>query len=878
VAADVPPPDRAGPAPLAGVRVLDLLAGLGELGPRYLADLGADVIRVEPPGGGRSRGLAPCADGVSLRYLTHNAGKRAVEADLGTAAGRSQFRRLAATADIIFEPGPAGWLTASGITPPQLRAQFPALVVVSVSDFGWAGPYRDWQATEQVLLAMSGVLSRSGLPGRAPLIPPGQLASESVALQAAWVALAAYLQRLRTGSGDHADVSAFEATALTLDPGFGIGGSATAGAAAGAGARGRPDARHLYPIFRCADGWVRICVLSARQWAGMFRWLGEPAELADPALAGMGARHQAAAVLMPAYERHFAGLLREEAVAQGQQHGVPTAALLTLAEVADSEHFRARRAFAEVPLGPGRAGVARASRVIRVPDGLAEIDGQRAGLRGPAPAAGEHTAEILGGLIADPGEPPAGTEEHAAGSGEGGLPGGREAEPGAGEPAAGPASDGVLRPLAGVRVLDLGVIVVGAELGRLLADLGAEVIKVENRAFPDGSRQALAGEAITAGFAAGHRNKSSIGLNLRDERGKDLFRALAARSDIVLSNFKPGTLESLGLGYADLAAVNPGIIMADSSAFGPTGPWSRRMGYGPLVRASSGLTDLWRYPDDEGSFSDASTIFPDHVGARVSAVAVLAKLIERRRTSRGGTVSVAQAETILGELSTEIALESVTPGAVPAGGSALPADAPRGAYPAAGDDEWVVITVRDDADFAALAGALGQPQLAGAPGYATAAGRAAGRAQIDTVVTAWTRSRSPGEAAAALQAAGVPAGPMLRITEHLSDPHLAARGFLTPTRHPLLAGPVPGERASAVFERMPDPPLEPAPLAGQQTRELAGRLLGLSAPAIQSLVDDGILEEPPPVPPAPSAVQPVPPAVPAREPASSPPPSPREPS
>jgi crotonobetainyl-CoA:carnitine CoA-transferase CaiB-like acyl-CoA transferase len=820
VAAEVPP------GPLAGVRVLDVLDGLGELGTRYLADLGADVIRVEPPGGGRSRGLAPCADGVSLRYLTHNAGKRAVSADLAGPDGASQFLRLAGTADIVFEPGPAGWLAAAGITPRQLRERYPALVVVSVSDFGWTGPYRDWQATEQVLLAMAGVLSRSGLPGRPPLLPPGQLASESVALQAAFVALAAYLHRLRTGSGDHADVSAFEATALTLDPGYGIGGSATAGVSAGAGPRGRPDARHLYPIFRCADGWVRICVLSARQWAGMFRWLGEPAELADPALAAIAARYRATAALMPAYERHFAGLSREEAVAQGQRYGVPTAALLTLAEVARSEHFAARGAFSSV--GAGRRG----DLTVRVPDGLAEIDGERAGLRGPAPAAGEHTAEVMGALAA------------------------------AADPAGGHAGDGSERPLAGVRVLDLGVIVVGAELGRLLADLGAEVIKVENRAFPDGSRQALAGELIGAGFAAGHRNKSSLGLNLRDPRGKDLFRTLAARSDIVLSNFKPGTLESLGLGYADLAAVSPGIIMADSSAFGPTGPWSARMGYGPLVRASSGLTDLWRYPGDEGSYSDAATIFPDHVGARVSAVAVLAKLIERRRTGRGGTVSVAQAETILGELSTEIALESVAPGSVTAGGSAVPADAPRGAYPCAGDDEWVVITVRGDADFAALAGVLGRPELAAAPEHATAAGRAAGRARIDAAVTAWTQSRTPGPAAAELQAAGVPAGPMLRISEHLGDPHLVHRRFLTPTRHPLLAGPVPGERASAVFERMPDPPLEPAPLAGQQTRELAARLLGLSDPEIQALVDDGILEEPAPVPPG----SPVAPATVPREP------------
>ena len=354
---DLPPRAAGPPGPLAGVRVLDLTDGLGELGPRYLADLGADVIRAEPPGGGRSRRLEPCAGGVSLRYLTHNAGKRAVEADLARPEGRRQFLRLAGTADILFEPGPAGWLAAGGLTPRELRAQFPALVVVSVSDFGWSGPYRDWAGSEQVYLAMAGVLSRSGLPGLPPLIPPGHLASESTGLQAAWAGVAAYLQRLHTGTGDHADVSALEAAALTLDPGFGIGGSATGGVPAGGGPRGRPDARDLYPIFRCRDGWVRICVLSPRQWAGMFRWLGDPPELSDPALAAIAARHAAAAALRPFYERHFAGLLREEAVARGQEHGVPTAAVLTLAEVADSEQFAARQAFTELPLGPAsRAG------------------------------------------------------------------------------------------------------------------------------------------------------------------------------------------------------------------------------------------------------------------------------------------------------------------------------------------------------------------------------------------------------------------------------------------------------------------------------------------------------------------------------------------
>ena len=399
------------------------------------------------------------------------------------------------------------------------------------------------------------------------------------------------------------------------------------------------------------------------------------------------------------------------------------------------------------------------------------------------------------------------------------------------------------RPLDGVRVLDLGVIVVGAELGRLLGDLGAEVIKVENSAFPDGSRQSLTGEAMAAGFALGHRNKASFGVNLRDPRGRDLFLHLAGQADVVLSNFKPGTLESLGLGYAELTQANPGIIVADSSAFGPTGPWSRRMGYGPLVRATAGLSDLWRYPGVDGGYSDASTIFPDHICARVSAIAVVAKLIERRRTGRGGTVSAAQAETILAALSAEIALESVRPGSVTAVGNALAGDAPRGVYRCAGDDGWAVITVGDDSDFTALAKTIGRPELASDSRYATPGDRVARRDELDELVTAWTSRRSPRQVAAELQGARVPAGPMQRVTEYLDDPHLRQRRFLVPTRHPLIPHPVPAERSAAVFRNMPDAPLEPAPLAGQQTRDIARTLLGLSDAQIEVLIGDGVLED-----------------------------------
>ena len=174
-------------------------------------------------------------------------------------------------------------------------------------------------------------------------------------------------------------------------------------------------------------------------------------------------------------------------------------------------------------------------------------------------------------------------------------------------------------------MLDFGVIVLGAEAARLFADQGAEVIKVESRAFPDGAR------VSPVHFAIGHRGSRSVGVNLRSAEGVEVVKRLVAESDVVLANFKPGTLEKLGLGPRTLHEINPGIVIAGSSAVGATGPWSSWMGYGPLVRCASGLTSLWRYPDDAESFSDSTTIHPDHYAARVTAITALAALIARRR-------------------------------------------------------------------------------------------------------------------------------------------------------------------------------------------------------------------------------------------------------
>jgi crotonobetainyl-CoA:carnitine CoA-transferase CaiB-like acyl-CoA transferase len=758
------------PTPLAGVRVID--EADGPCG-RFLADLGADVIRVEPPGGAAERARP-------LRFALHNAGKRAVVAE-----GERRLELLDG-ADIWLAAGAPAELEA-------VRARNPALVVLTISAFGLTGPYRDWVATDWTLLAMGGVLSRSGLPGREPLMPPGELALQGAAMQAAWAALVAYWNRLETGLGDHVDFSLYEATAQVVDPALGTVG--TAQAAGYEETRGRP-VPGPYPIFRCRDGHVRVVLLAPRQWHAMRSWLDEPEDLQEPELETIRGRALASDRLHAAFERHFRDRGKHELALEGQARGVPIAPVLTLSDVLAAEHFRARGAIARTELAPGL--------VADAPTGFAELDGARIRSARRAPAIGEHDAELLA--------------EPARGRGD--TP-----------PPAPPR-----RPLAGLRVLDLGVIVLGAEAARLFSDMGAEVIKIESRAFPDGAR------VSPVHFAIGHRGSRSLGVDLRSPEGAGVVRRLVAGSDVLLANFKPGTLEKLGLGAAALRAINPGIVIVNSSAVGASGPWKTWMGYGPLVRCASGLTSLWRHPDDPDGFADSTTIHPDHYAARIAATAALAALIARRRSGRGAEITTSQAETILMQIGELVAAESLRPGSIKATGNVNPDAAPWGVYPCAGDDEWCAITVRDDADWRRLRGALGDPDWAGADDLTTASGRVARRAELDRRLTEWTRPRSPREATAALQAAGVPAGFMQRPAEYRDDPQLQARDFFRTLRQPGLA-PITVENAPFRSERIPAPAEGRAPEPGEHTREICAELLGIDDAEVDRLLAAGALEE-----------------------------------
>lgn len=770
---------------LTSVRVLDLSSGPAEAVGRLLADLGAEVLKIEPPDDPQARYAAPSVAGSSIAFLLNNANKRGARLDPDSSVDRQLLIRLAGSADIVIDSGTPGSATSFGTSLLELAQRFDHLVALSVTDFGTTGPYASWSATDEVLYAMSSVLSRTGPTAGTPVLSPAGVASATAAVQATWATLVAYYDRLRCGKGEFIDFSRFEAVVQTLDPPFGAEGQAAVGLKASNQLwRGRPRNQQIYPIFECHDGHVRICLLSARQWRSMWSWLGEPEQFSDPAFDTIAARYAASGELNAAIGKLFAPQTMASLVTQGQARGVPIAAVRTPAEALSAEHFQAVGALSDTEVASGVT--------VRIPVGPLVIDGRHHGYRTRPVAPGGDKPEWATPRTAP--EPPTAAVTS--------------------------------RPFDGVRILDLGVIVAGGELGRLFADLGAEVIKIESRAYPDGLRQAPAGTPLSRSWALTHRNEYSLGLDLRQPAGAELFGRLVEDADAVFANFKPGTLAALGFSYAQLRERNPGIVLAESSAFGDRGPWSAQMGYGPLVRAATGVTWLWRSQDAEpGRFYDATTVFPDHVVARLTAIATLAVLIRRRRTGVGGHVHISQAEAAINQLAEAYVAESARAAGLPVReGTTVNA-----VFPCAGDDEWCVMSIERDAHRTALAGLIGCEEL---PEDRTA---------LIAAISTWTATNDKNLVTAQLQDLGIPAAPMNRAADVADDPQVVFRQLFTDLTHPLLAATMPTETGPAPYTRIPRAELRPAPMPGEHTRTICQKFLGLSPEHIDGLIADGVL-------------------------------------
>jgi crotonobetainyl-CoA:carnitine CoA-transferase CaiB-like acyl-CoA transferase len=388
-------------------------------------------------------------------------------------------------------------------------------------------------------------------------------------------------------------------------------------------------------------------------------------------------------------------------------------------------------------------------------------------------------------------------------------------------------------------VLDCGIGGVGVEGARLLAEYGADVIKIESRTYPDFIRVVMSTE-MSSSFASSSRSKRGFGVNLKTGDGRRVMQRLVQCADVIIENSSTGTMDDMGLGWDAVRALNPRCVMLSSQLLGSRGAWSSWIGYGPSTQALGGLVHLWSYPEPADP-AGCQAIFPDHLAGRHVAVLAAAALLARERTGRGAHGEVAQIEVVTGMLGDLLLKAGLEPGSVGPRGNRSERGAPWGAYPCAGQDQWCVISVRDDSDWLRLRRALGDPAWASAADLQKAAGRFAAHDAIDAQLSAWTRTLDKYDVTRKLQDAGVPAAPMLTASGMLDDPHYKSRGFERPIQQQdlgYIAMEGPAFRASG----MSDVQIFQAPRVGEHTREICRTLLDMPEDEIERLIADGALE------------------------------------
>lgn len=835
---------------LAGLRVLDLTQGFaGPFGVKQLADQGADVVKIEKPGGDPMRRAGPFPGDVvdperSGLFLYLNTARRGIVLDLARAADRDVFRRLVRWADLVVESYRPGTLERLGLGPETLTAWNPRIAVASLSNFGETGPYRDWALTELVSYALSGPMYASGLPGREPLASTENATLGYAGLALAAAALAAVIASRRDGRGHRIATSIAEAFLAGGErqplPYFYNGEIPRR--------IGDPlRAQFLMGGYACRDGYVAVQGIGRGDswWPRVFRMMGMPELSADPRFANAAAiaRHKAD------FDRVWNAWLmrhtRREIFDAAAAARFPIAPVYTAADMHADPHFAARGIFETIEhpvAGP-----------VRQPTKPFRLHGARFHPDRPAPLLGQHQAEVLAAL-----------EAHERAQAHG--PGTRATSPPAPARAAAapeavvPRSSERSLPLAGLRVLELAEGWAGPMTGMWLGDLGAEVIKVEAVQRFDHARgpvdvpPSLAGfyprrepgprpYDVNSGYVQANRNKLGMTLDLSRPRGVELFKRLVAISDVVVTNMVTGVPEKMGIGWDVLKAIRPGLVMLSCSGFGLTGPYATRVTMGGAMDGIAGYGALRHHPDAAPDTVNYSTR-TDVVTGMTNAVAILAALAQRDRTGEGQQVEVSGVEASLHHVP-EALMEFALSGRIrTAAGNDHPRMAPHGVYPCAGEDRWLALSVVNDAQWVALRAVLGRPDWSLDARFDRLEGRRRHRAELDERLRAWTREQDPIAAMEALQRRGIPAAAVHDAADHARDPHWQARGFHQPTElpgygtFPLPTSPwiLDGERLGV---RLAPPRL------GEHDEFVYARLLGLSEAEIEALRREQILGDVP---------------------------------
>lgn len=821
---------------LAGIRVLDLANVSGAYCGKLLADMGADVVLIEPPAGTDMRRIGPFHGGTthpnrSLFFWHYSTNKRSVCLDLDRPADRARFLALVATSDVVIDTSAPGSRDAHGLSHAALVDRQPGITLVSVTPFGQTGPYRSFRASDLVAQALGGMVYTNGFPDEPPLQGLGLQAYHSASTQAAIAIVLALLVRQRTGLGQWIDVSIQESVAASLEH---------------ASSRFREDGTIVerqgslhwtgdFRAVRCRDGYALQSALC--DWTTLLEWVkadGQAQDLGAPAWEDVRHRRANCRHLFDVLDAWASEQSVDTLVEAAQLRRIPCAPLLAPQALPTHPQLVARRFF--VPVQHDECG-----QRLWYPGAPYVFSQTPWRLRRRPPLLGEHTDEVFAEWIDRP--PPSPPVASAK------CRGARQATPppgfagGAAGQDIGRATPGPQTPsLHGVRVIDFTWVIAGPVATRVLADHGAEVIKIERRDTPEGGsrRAGLAGNL--------NRGKQSVVVDLNTTRGRALVRQLIATADVVVDNFSARVMSNWGLDYGELRRLKPDIIALSMSGFGQSGPYRDFVSYGPTLQAMAGYSLTMRHAGGEPAGWGFS--YSDMAAGHAGALAILIALWHRRRTGEGQFIDLSQFENLAALLGPTLIEVLNHPRAVEAvdNASQEQAAAPHGVYrcadlPGTGParDRWCAIAVFGAADWARFRGALGNPGWAMSKRFAHHDGRLRHRGALDAHVSAWTRPRRAEDVMTALQAAGIAAGLVANTADLCRhDPHLRTRGYWTRLTTP--------EGQCVVFER---PPFQlsrtpggacgPGPLLGEHTDAVLQRVLGLGAAALSDLRAAGVI-------------------------------------